>query len=166
MLRVACTTDGINFSTAGLANGGVISGAQRRRFATTPTSATRRRRPSPSNLNAYATPGTRRRHRDAVGGIGRLHHHQPRRQLRPVPLRRLGGRRGQRRLQPDLLYASRPTVSTGPIPTSVVSTDYTFAASVAQDQHWPRATTRRWASVPTTRAGPTGRAWSRTPTAP
>ena len=70
------------------------------------------------NLNQYAanegTPGGagRHRHRRAseldtdemrwVGSAGQ-HHHQPGRQLRAVPLGRLGGRWRQRRLQPDLL---------------------------------------------------------------
>ena len=49
-------------------------------------------------------------------------------------------------------------------PVSVVSTDYTFSASVPRTQAGGR--TIRSASVPTTRAGPTARAWCPTPTAP
>ena len=56
VLRVAYTTDGVNFSTAGLANGGVISGenncatsdrASARRPVVTTTSTTRRKPSAP-----------------------------------------------------------------------------------------------------------------------
>ena len=132
--------------------------------------ATRHQQPdrpptSPAILNAYATPGTTDADRDALGRLGRLDHHQPRRHLRPVPLGRLGGRRRQRRLQPDLLLLVDRRRALDRAPDSVVSTDYTFAASVAQDSPG-QGPTRRSGSAPTTRAGPTDRAWSRTPTAP
>ncbi len=94
ILRVAYTSDGINFSDAGLANSGIISGqsngASNYTDINNPSSQV-----SPSNLNAYATPGYCRRHRDALGRIGGFHHHQPRRELRPVPLRLVGSRRRQ-----------------------------------------------------------------------
>ena len=90
VLRVAYTTDGVNFSTTGLDNGGVISGASNGAANYTdinnPSSTT-----SPSNLNAYATPGTA----DAtemrfVGSAGTIITN-PDGSVRTVPVRCMGG---------------------------------------------------------------------------
>ena len=54
VLRVAYTTNGVDFSTTGLANGGVISGQGSRNGSThTTTSRIPDQTASPANLNQY-----------------------------------------------------------------------------------------------------------------
>ena len=72
VLRVAYTADGINFSTTGLANGGIISGNDNCATSGNCSSTSSyddinnpAEQVSPSNLNAYAA-------NDAANGIGRL----------------------------------------------------------------------------------------------
>ena len=94
VLRVAYTTDGVDFSSAGLAGGGIISGNGTEGSNYDDIN-------NPASTISPAEHG--RRHRDAIRRFRGIHHHQPGRELRPLPLRGVGGRRRQRRLQPDLL---------------------------------------------------------------
>ena len=92
VLRVAYTTDGITFSSAGLANNGVISGASNgaSNYQDISNPGLHGEPVEPERLRH---PGHHRRHRDALRGLGRQHRRQPRRQLRAVPVRGLGRRR-------------------------------------------------------------------------
>jgi hypothetical protein len=131
VVRVAYTTDGVNFSTAGLNNGGVISGqsngAGNYTDLTNPTNNV-----SPSNLNAYATPGTadttELRWAGSAGSII----------TNPdgsygLFLSGAWAGDGDSDAFNQVFYSSSTDGEHWSVPTTVVSTDYTFAASAAQD---------------------------------
>ena len=130
VLRVAYTTDGVNFSSAGLAGNGVISGASNGVSSYTdvnnPTSST-----SPSNLNAYAKPGTAlATEMRFVGSAGTII-------VNPdgsygMFLSGAWAADGDSDAFNQIYYTSSTDGQNWTIPVSVVSTDYTFAASVAQ----------------------------------
>ena len=77
VLRVAYTTDGVNFSSAGLDNNGVISGQSAGSTPYTDISNPTASADPPGGLNQYATPGTTDSHGDALRGLGRLRRRQP-----------------------------------------------------------------------------------------
>lgn len=131
VLRAAYTTDGINFSTSGLANGGIISGASdgasNYQDINNPVSTT-----SPSNLNAYATPGTA----DAtemrwVGSAGSIITNSDGSYGMFLSGAWCGD--GDSDAFNQIFYSSSTDGENWTIPTTVVSTDYTFSASAAQD---------------------------------
>jgi hypothetical protein len=131
VVRVAYTTDGINFSTAGLANGGVISGASNgaSSYSDLTNSALTA---SPSNLNAYATPGTP----DATelrwaGSAGSIITNPD----GSIGLFLSGAWAGDGDSDAfnQIFYSSSTDGEHWTVPTTVVSTDYTFSASAAQD---------------------------------
>jgi hypothetical protein len=132
VLRVAYTTDGVTFSSAGLANNGVISGASNGasnyQDINNPSLTV-----SPSNLNAYASPGTA----DAtemrfVGSAGSII-------VNPdgsygLFLSGAWAADGDSDAFNQIFYSSSTDGENWTVPVSVVSTDYTFSASIAQDQ--------------------------------
>jgi hypothetical protein len=131
VLRVAYTTDGVNFSSAGLDNNGVISGASNGASnygdISNPSTTT-----SPSNLNDYATPGTAlATEMRFVGSAGSI-------VTNPdgsygLFLSGAWAADGDSDAFNQIFYATSTDGEHWSIPTSLVSTDYTFAASVAQD---------------------------------
>jgi hypothetical protein len=131
VLRVAYTTDGINFSSAGLANNGIISGASNGASTysdiSNPTSDT-----SPSNLNAFATPGTA----DAtemrfVGSAGSIITNPD--GSYGMFLSGAWAADGDSDAFNQIFYTTSTDGENWSIPVSVVSTDYTFSASEKQD---------------------------------
>jgi hypothetical protein len=131
ILRVAYTSDGINFSDSGLANSGVISGqsngASNYTDITNPSSQV-----SPSNLNAYATPGTA----DAtemrwVGSAGSIITNPD--GSYGLFLSGSWAADGDSDAFNQIFYSSSTDGENWTIPVSVVSTDYTFSASSDQD---------------------------------
>jgi hypothetical protein len=132
VVRVAYTTDGINFATGGLANGGVISGASGGASNYTDLTNTTLTG-SPSDLNAYATPGTA----DATelrwaGSAGSI-------VTNPdgsygLFLSGAWAADGDSDAYNQIFYSTSTDGQHWSIPTTVVSTDYTFSASVAQDK--------------------------------
>ncbi|HVM64270.1 MAG TPA: hypothetical protein VMU14_05360, partial [Acidimicrobiales bacterium] len=131
VLRVAYTTDGINFSTAGLANGGVISGKNTGGASyndiTNPAQTV-----SPSPLNAYATPGTA----DAtelrfVGSAGTILTNPDGTYGMFLSGSWCGD--GDSDAFNQIFYTTSTDGQHWTVPTTVLSTDYTFAASAAQD---------------------------------
>jgi hypothetical protein len=132
ILRVAYTTDGLNFSSAGLANGGVISGssngASNYQDLTNPGTTA-----SPSNLNAYAASGTA----DAtemrwVGSQGSVVTNPD--GTYGLFLNGAWCADGDSDAYNQVFYSSSSDGQHWTIPTTVVSTDYTFSASLVQDQ--------------------------------
>jgi len=131
VLRVAYTTDGISFSTAGLANGGVISGAGTESGSTyndinNPSSLV-----SPSNLNAYAAPGTA----DAtemrfVGSAGTIITNAD--GSYGLFLSGAWAADGDSDAFNQVFYSTSTDGQHWSTPVSVLSTDYTFAASEQQ----------------------------------
>jgi large repetitive protein len=132
VLRVAWTTDGVNFSTTGLANGGVISGnntgGSTYNDITNPSTTS-----DPSGgLNAYATAGTT----DAtemrwVGSAGSII-------TNPdgsfgLFLSGAWSGDGDSDAFNQIFYAQSTDGEHWTVPKTVVSTDYTFSASIAQD---------------------------------
>ena len=131
VLRVAYTTDGINFSSSGLTNNGIISGASNGasnyQDINNPTSDT-----SPANLNAYGAAGTQ----DAtemrfVGSAGSII-------VNPdgsygLFLSGAWAADGDSDAFNQIFYSSSTDGEHWSTPVSVVSTDYTFSASAAQD---------------------------------
>ena len=131
ILRVAYTSDGVNFSDSGLANQGMISGASGGASNYTdinnPSSQT-----SPSNLNAYATPGTA----DAtemrfVGSAGSIITNPD--GSYGLFLSGAWAADGDSDSFNQIFYSMSTDGQNWSIPESVVSTDYTFSASAAQD---------------------------------
>jgi hypothetical protein len=131
VIRVAYTTDGIDFSTAGLDNGGVISGqsngASNYTDLTNPSTNV-----SPSNLNAYATPGTP----DAdelrwAGSAGSIITNPD--GSYGLFLSGSWAADGDSDAFNQIFYSSSTDGEHWTVPTTVVSTDYTFSASAAQD---------------------------------
>jgi hypothetical protein len=131
VLRVAYTTDGINFSSAGLDNNGIISGqsngASSYSDITNPSSTT-----SPANLNAYAAPGssdvTEMRFVGAAGTI----------LTNPdgtygMFLSGAWAADGDSDAFNQVFYTSSSDGEHWSIPTTVISTDYTFSASYAEN---------------------------------
>ncbi len=133
-LRVAYTSDGINFSTAGLANGGVISGASNNTSGTGSYSdiSNPAVQNSPSNLNAYATPGTT----DAdemrfVGSAGSIITNPD--GSYGLFLSGAWAGDGDSDAFNQIFYSTSTDGENWSEPVSVISTDYTFSASIAQD---------------------------------
>ena len=131
VLRVAYTTDGTDFSSAGLANGGVISGAGTEGAdyddINNPSSTT-----SPANLNAFATPGSA----DAtemrfVGSGGSIITNDD--GTYGLFLSGAWAADGDSDAFNQIFYSSSTDGEHWSVPVSVVSTDYTFSASAAQD---------------------------------
>jgi hypothetical protein len=131
LLRVAYTTDGINFSSAGLDNGGIISGASNGasnyQDVNNPTSTT-----SPANLNAYATAGTA----DAtemrwVGSAGSIITNPD--GSYGMFLSGAWAADGDSDAFNQIFYTQSTDGEHWSVPTTVISTDYTFSASAAQD---------------------------------
>ncbi len=131
VVRVAYTTDGLNFSTVGLDNGGVISGQSNGASSysdLTNSSLTA----SPANLNAYATPGTP----DATelrwaGSAGSIITNPD--GSYGLFLSGAWAGDGDSDAFNQIFYATSTDGEHWSIPTTVVSTDYTFSASAAQD---------------------------------
>ena len=103
VLRAAYTENGINFTDLGPISGttsgtgndsGSYNDISNPYQQTSPSSA------SPTNL----APGEARHDRAALRRLARHDRHQPRRQLRDVPVGVVGDGRRQRRVQPDLLH--------------------------------------------------------------
>jgi hypothetical protein len=130
VLRVAYTTDGVNFSSAGLAGGGVISGNGTEGPSyddiNNPSSTT-----SPTNLNAYATPGTadatEMRFVGSGGSIITNHDGSY-----GLFLSGAWAADGDSDAFNQIFYSSSSDGEHWSVPVSVISTDYTFAASAAQ----------------------------------
>jgi hypothetical protein len=131
VLRAAYTSDGISFSAAGLANAGVISGASNGASSysdiSNPSATS-----SPANLNAYATPGTA----DAtelryVGSAGSIITNPD----GSIGLFLSGAwaADGDSDAFNQIFYTTSTDGQTWSVPTTVLSTDYTFSASQAQD---------------------------------
>ena len=131
MLRVAYTTNGVDFSTTGLANGGVISGQGIENGSSYNDISNPDQTSSPANLNQY-TPGTA----DAtemrfVGSAGSI-------VVNPdgsygLFLSGAWAADGDSDSFNQVFYSSSTNGETWTTPVDVVSTDYTFAASVAQE---------------------------------
>ena len=164
VLRVAYTRDGIHFSDAGLANGGIISGASNGATDYTdinnPSSTV-----SPANLNAYAAAGTP----DAtemrfVGAAGTI---------LPGPDGTIGMfLSGAWAADGDSDAYNQIFYTTSTRRRALVDPDQRrehglhvrgLGRTGRGARRWDA--TRRWASRPTTRAAPTTRASSRTGTA-
>jgi hypothetical protein len=133
-LRVAYTTDGVNFSTAGLANGGLISGTGSQSSPgnpytdlTNPSSTT-----SPAGgLNAYSTPGTQlATEMRFVGAAGTIITNPD--GSYGLFLSGAWPADGDSDAFNQIWYSTSTDGESWSVPTSVISTDYTFAASVAQ----------------------------------
>jgi hypothetical protein len=131
VLRVAWTADGLNFSTSGLANGGIISGASNGSAdyedVTNPTTTV-----SPSNLNAFATAGTP----DStemrwVGSAGTIISNPD--GSYGLFLSGAWAADGDSDAFNQIFYTQSTDGQNWSVPTTVISTDYSFAASVAQD---------------------------------
>jgi hypothetical protein len=131
VVRVAYTTNGVDFSSAGLDNGGIISGqsngASNYMDLTNPTTNA-----GPANLNAYATPGTQ----DATemrwaGSAGSIITNPD--GTYGLFLSGSWSADGDSDAFNQVFYSSSTDGEHWTVPTSVVSTDYTFAASAAQD---------------------------------
>ncbi len=130
VLRVAYTTDGVNFSNAGLAGGGIISGngSEGANYddINNPASTT-----SPSNLNAYATPGTpdatEMRFVGSGGSIITNHDGSY-----GLFLSGAWAADGDSDAFNQIYYSSSTDGQHWSVPVSVISTDYTFSASIAQ----------------------------------
>jgi hypothetical protein len=131
VLRVAWTTDGLNFFTTGLDNNGVISGqsagAASYSDITNPSTTT-----SPSNLNAYATPGTQLDTEMRYIGSGGSIITNPDGSI-GLFLSGAWAADGDSDAFNQIFYTQSTDGEHWSIPTSLVSTDYTFSASVAQD---------------------------------
>ena len=132
VLRVAYTTDGVNFSDAGLDNGGVISGqsngASTYDDINNPSSTV----DPPSGLNQYSTPGTT----DAtemrwVGSAGSIITNPD--GTYGLFLSGAWSADGDSDAFNQIFYSSSTDGEHWTEPVSVISTDYTFSASVAQD---------------------------------
>ena len=157
VLRVAYTTDGVNFSTVGLTNGGVISGENNcatsdPSICSSTSSYDDINNPaeavSPSNLNAYA-------HNDSANGTAGSSGGTDLGGTADVDEMRWVGSAGSIVVNPDgsfglflsgawaadgdsdsfnqIFYAQSTDGENWSVPTPVVSTDYSFAASAAQE---------------------------------
>jgi hypothetical protein len=131
ILRVAYTTDGVDFSSAGLAGGGIISGngteGSNYNDINNPASTT-----SPGNINQYGSPGTA----DAtemrfVGSGGSIITNND--GSYGLFLSGAWAADGDSDAFNQIFYSSSTDGQHWSVPVSVISTDYTFAASVAQD---------------------------------
>lgn len=164
VLRVAWTTDGVNFSDHGLANGGIISGSSNGAVdstgavtctaanATSVSSYQDINNPcsteSPTNLNAYAGD-------DAANGTGPSTGGTDTNGTADLDEMRWVGSAGSIIVNPDgtyglflsgawaadgdsdafnqVFYSSSTNGEDWSVPVALVSTDYSFAASIAQD---------------------------------
>ncbi|MBV8078966.1 MAG: Ig-like domain repeat protein [Actinobacteria bacterium] len=128
VLRVAYTTDGINFSTAGLANNGVISGNGTESGSSYDDLSNPSSTASPSSFNAYATPGTAlATEMRFIGAAGTI-------VANPdgsygLFLSGAWPTDGDSDAFDEIFYSSSSDGQHWTVPTTVVSTDYTFAAS-------------------------------------
>lgn len=130
VLRVAYTTNGVDFSSTGLANDGVISGASNGASNYTdinnPASTT-----SPANLNMYGSPGTAvATEMRFVGSGGTI-------LVNPdgsygLFLSGAWAADGDSDAFNQMWYSSSTDGENWSIPVSLLSTDYTFGASQAQ----------------------------------
>lgn len=149
VIRVAWTTDGVNFYTAGLQNAGVVSGTDASSVASTTgstgtcaadTSYTDLTNPNQQcnpmtggnvNLNAYSTPGTA----DATemrwpGSAGTIINNNG---TYEMFMSGAWGGDGDSDAFNQVWYSTSTDGLHWSVPTSVVSTDYTFSASAAQN---------------------------------
>jgi hypothetical protein len=131
VLRVAWTTDGLTFSSSGLANGGIISGSSNGAAdysdINNPSATS-----SPSNLNAFAAAGTT----DAtemrwVGSAGTIITNAD--GSFGLFLSGAWAADGDSDAFNQIFYSQSTDGQNWSEPTTVLSTDYTFADSVAQD---------------------------------
>jgi len=131
VLRVAWTTDGLTFSSSGLANGGIISGSSNGAAdysdINNPSATS-----SPSNLNAFAAAGTT----DAtemrwVGSSGTIVTNAD--GSFGLFLSGAWAADGDSDAFNQIFYSQSTDGQNWSEPTTVVSTDYTFSDSVAQD---------------------------------
>jgi hypothetical protein len=131
VLRVAYTTDGVNFSTAGLANDGIISGGGIENGSSYNDISNPDQTASPSNLNAYAPGDADATEMRYVGSAGTI-------VTNPdgsygLFLSGAWAADGDSDAFNQIFYSTSTNGETWSTPVDVVSTDYTFAASVAQD---------------------------------
>ena len=131
VLRVAYTTNGVDFSTAGLANGGVISGQGVENGSTYNDISNPDQTASPTNLNQYTPGSTDATEMRFVGSAGSI-------VVNPdgsygLFLSGAWAADGDSDSFNQVFYSSSTNGETWTTPVDVVSTDYTFAASVAQD---------------------------------
>jgi ribosomal protein L23 len=150
VIRVAWTTDGVNFYTAGLQNGGLISGSDSGSVAssigtcaadasyTDLTNPDQQCNPTDASgnvdLNKYATPGTA----DATemrwpGSAGTIIYNASTGEDELFLSGAWGGD-GDSDAFNQVWYATSKDGLNWSVPTSVVSTDYSFSASAAQNQ--------------------------------
>jgi hypothetical protein len=132
VLRVAWTTDGVDFSAAGLADGGVISGQGTEGSGYDDINDPTATADPSGGLNAYATPGTA----DAtemrwVGSAGTVLTNPD--GTYGLFLSGAWSADGDSDAFNQVFYTTSADGEHWSVPVSVVSTDYTFAASVAQD---------------------------------
>ncbi len=132
LLRVAYTTDGINFSTTGLDNNGIISGQSDGSSAYTDINNPLTTADPPGGLNQYAAAGTT----DAtemrwVGSSGSIITNPD--GSYGLFLSGSWSADGDSDAFNQIFYSSSTDGEHWTEPVSVISTDYTFSASVAQD---------------------------------
>ena len=132
VLRVAWTDDGINFSDAGLTNNGIISGegseGANYNDINNPASVS-----SPSNLNAYNTAGTAlATEMRFVGSAGSIIANPD----GSIGMFLSGAWAGDGDSDSfnQIFYTSSTNGESWTVPTDVLSTDYTFSASIAQQK--------------------------------
>jgi hypothetical protein len=132
VLRVAYTSDGINFSSSGLDNGGIISGQSAGGSPYTdinnPTSTV----DPPGGLNQYATAGTTDATEMRFVGSGGSVVTNPDGSI-GLYLSGAWSADGDSDAFNQIFYSSSTDGEHWTEPVSVVSTDYTFSASRAQD---------------------------------
>jgi hypothetical protein len=135
ILRAAYTTDGVNFSTTGLANGGVISGQGTEGANYDDINSPSTTADPPGGPNQYATQGTA----DAtemrwVGSAGTiLTNTSGSAPVYQLFLSGAWGVDGDSDAFNQIFYATSTDGEHWSVPDSVISTDYTFSASAAQD---------------------------------
>ncbi len=154
VVRVAWTTDGINFSDAGLANCGIISGGgpsdcdnasgSNSTDGTDGTSSyddltNSSQQTSPSNLNAYAAAGAALATEERWAGSGGTIITNPDGSI-GLFLSGSWAADGDSDAFNQVWYSSSTDGEHWTVPTSVVSTDYTFSASAKQDSDLSQGT--------------------------
>ena len=132
VLRVAYTTDGINFSSVGLDNNGVISGQSAGASPYTDISNPTATADPPGGLNQYAAAGTTDATEMRFVGSGGSIVTNPDGSI-GLYLSGAWGGDGDSDAFNQIFYASSTDGEHWTEPVSVVSTDYTFSASRAQD---------------------------------
>ena len=132
VLRVAYTTDGINFSSAGLDDNGVISGQSAGASAYTDISNPTATTDPPGGLNQYAAAGTTDATEMRFVGSGGSVVTNPDGSI-GLYLSGAWAADGDSDAFNQIFYATSTDGEHWTEPESVVSTDYTFSASRAQD---------------------------------